>query len=269
MDLQGDRTMTRKLEGKVALVTGAAQGIGAASAVRLAAEGADVVIADILEERGRATAEQIVATGGRASFVNLDVTKEDAWEAALTHLRECYGALHILLNNAGIGRPAPLTEMSYDTFRLIFAINVDGMFLGMKHAIPLIAASGGGSIMNLSSAASKKVYANMSAYCASKAGIAQLTKVAALECAQNRTKIRVNSIHPGIVETPAWKHLGALEGAPASTVIDLDAMAAATVPLGHKAVPDDIANVVLFLASDESAYITGAEFVVDGGQVLL
>jgi NAD(P)-dependent dehydrogenase (short-subunit alcohol dehydrogenase family) len=258
-----------KLVGKVALVTGAAQGIGAACAIRLASEGATVVVADILEQGGRETVARITAAGGRANFVSLDVTKEAEWESAIAQTCADHGALHILLNNAGIGRPSPLTEMSYELFRLIFAVNLDGMFLGMKRAIPLMQASGGGSIINISSAAAMKAYANMSAYCASKAGIAQLTKVAALECAQNRTGIRVNSIHPGIVDTPAWSHLGALEGAPASTVIDLDAMAAATVPLGYKAVPDDIANAVLFLASDDSRYITGTELVVDGGQILL
>lgn len=176
--------MQGKLNGKVALITGAAQGIGAGCAARLAAEGAAVVIADLSEEGGRATAEAIDAAGGKASFIALDVTDESAWAAAIAQVRAEHGALHVLLNNAGIGRPAPLTEMSQQTFRLHFAINVEGMFLGMKHAIPLITASGGGSIINLASTASKKVYATMSAYCASKAALAHLTKVAALERAE-------------------------------------------------------------------------------------
>nr|WP_243694879.1 SDR family oxidoreductase [Labedella populi] len=199
----------------------------------------------------------------------MDVTDEQAWVDVIQSVRSTHGALHVLLNNAGLGRPAPLTEMSLSTFRSIFAVNVDGMFLGMKHAIPLMTESGGGSIINLSSAASTKPFANMSAYSASKAALAQLTKVAALECAQNRTGIRVNSIHPGIIETPAWGDLGALEGGDPSSVIDLDTMAAATVALGYKGVPDDIAQAVLFLASDQSRYITGTGVTVDGGQLLL
>lgn len=261
--------MNGTLEGKVALVTGAAQGIGAASAATLAVHGATVVIADFNQDAGHATAQSIVAAGGQASFLALDVTDEQAWIDVIQDVRSTHGALHILMNNAGIGKPAPLTEMPLSTFQSVFAVNVEGMFLGMKHAIPLMAASGGGSIINLSSAASKKPFTNMSAYCASKAALSQLTKVAALECAQNRTGIRVNSIHPGIIETPAWDDLGALEGHDPSTAIDLDSMAAATVALGFKGVPDDIAQAVLFLASEQSRYVTGTEVVVDGGQLLM
>jgi len=259
----------KKLESKIALITGAAQGIGAASAISMADEGATVIIADLSEELGLKTVALIKSNGGNAAFIKIDVTKEQDWVEGIAKIKAEFGALHILVNNAGIGRPAPLTEMSYETFRLVFSINLDGMFLGMKHAIPLITEAGGGSIINLSSTASKKPYANMSAYCASKAGLAQLTKVAALECAQNRTKIRVNSIHPGIIETPAWNDLGALNGGAATTKIDLDQMAEVTVALGYKGAPKDIANAIIFLASEAGSYITGAELVVDGGQTLL
>lgn len=259
----------KKLESKIALITGAAQGIGAASALDMASEGATVVIGDLSEELGQKTAQLIRSKGGNAAFIRLDVTKEADWMEVISKIKADFGALHILVNNAGIGRPAPITEMSYETFRLVCAINLDGMFLGMKHAIPLITASGGGSIINLSSTASRKPYANMSAYCASKAGLAHLTRVAALECAQNRTNIRVNSIHPGIIETPAWGDLGALNGGDATTRINLDEMAETTVALGYKGAPDDIANAIIFLASEASSYITGSELVVDGGQTLL
>ncbi len=259
----------KKFENKVVLITGAAQGIGAASALQMAKEGATVIIADLSEELGLKTVELIRSEGGNAAFIKIDVTKETDWIECIEKIRSDYGVLHILVNNAGIGRPAPITEMSYETFRLVFSINLDGMFLGMKHAIPLMTTSGGGSIINLSSTASKKAYANMSAYCASKAGLAQLTKVAALECAQNKTGIRVNSIHPGIIETPAWNDLSKLNGGDGSTKIDLDVMAEATVALGYKGVPEDIANMIIFLASDDSSYVTGSEFVVDGGQTLL
>ncbi|RDV13316.1 SDR family NAD(P)-dependent oxidoreductase [Pontibacter diazotrophicus] len=259
----------KKLENKVALITGAAQGIGAESALRMAEEGALVIIADLSEELGIKTVDLIKSKGGKADFIKIDVTKEEEWINGIAEIKSKYGALHILVNNAGIGRPSPITEMSYETFRLVFAINLDGMFLGMKHAIPLMTQSNGGSIINLSSTASKKAYANMSAYCASKAGLAHLTKVAALECAQNRTGIRVNSIHPGIIETPAWDSLGALNGADPSTKIDLDQMAEATVALGYKGKPKDIANAIIYLASEESSYVTGSELTVDGGQALL
>jgi NAD(P)-dependent dehydrogenase (short-subunit alcohol dehydrogenase family) len=261
--------MVRKLDGKVALVTGGAQGIGAASAVRLAAEGAAVIVADLFEEGAHAVVAKIVETGGTASYMQLDVTQESAWKQVIAQIKAEYGGLHVLLNNAGIGRPSPIVDFDYETFRQVFSVNLDGMFLGMKHAIPLIEASGGGSIINLSSAASMKPYATMSAYCGSKAGVAHMSKVAALECAQGKKNIRVNSIHPGMVKTPAWDHLGGLEGRDSATPIDLDEMAAQTVPLGFLAVPEDIANAVAFLATDDSRYVTGAELLIDGGAVLL
>jgi NAD(P)-dependent dehydrogenase (short-subunit alcohol dehydrogenase family) len=148
------------------------------------------------------------------------------------------------------------------------AVNLDGMFLGMKHSIPLIAASGGGSIVNISSAAAMKPYAGMSAYCASKSAVKHLTKVAALECAHAKTGIRVNSVHPGIIQTPAWDHLGEMAGGAPGSVPNLDEMARTSVPLGFKGEPNDIANCIVFLVSDESRYITGAELLVDGGMAI-
>jgi NAD(P)-dependent dehydrogenase (short-subunit alcohol dehydrogenase family) len=260
--------MVGKLDNKVALVTGGAQGIGEASALIMAREGAAIVVADIAEAGARAIVDKIIASGGRASFLALDVTQEAEWAEAIAEVKDVHGALHILVNNAGIGRAVPLVDMKYEMFREVFALNLDGMFLGMKHAIPLIAASGGGSIINMSSAAAMKVYANMSAYCASKAGVAQLSKVAALECAQAKLNIRVNSLHPGMVATPAWNHLGDPEDGAPPTQQDLDAMAEATVPLGYVAIADDIAKAVLFLASQDSRYMTGVELVVDGGLLL-
>lgn len=259
----------KRLKNKIALITGAAQGIGAASAILMAAEGATVIIADLHEEMGQKTVDLIRSNNNKASFIKLDVTKEQDWIQCIEKINLDFGTLHILVNNAGIGRPTPITEMSYEIFKLIFSINVDGMFLGMKRAIPFLQSSGGGSIIDLSSTASEKPYANMAAYCASKAGLAQLTKVAALLCANNRTGIRVNSIHPGIIETPAWDHLNKLNGGDGSVKINLDEMAEATVALGYKGSPNDIANGIIFLASDASNYITGAEFVIDGGLTLL
>jgi NAD(P)-dependent dehydrogenase (short-subunit alcohol dehydrogenase family) len=255
--------MATGLKGKVAIVTGAASGIGRTCALRLAGEGAGVLVADIEEKGGKETAAQIANSGGHATYLSLDVANEQSWIDAIEAVRREYGGLHVLLNNAGIGIPAPITEMTYENWRLQFAVNLDGHFLGMKHAIPLMKESGGGSIINVSSAAGMKTYATMSAYCASKGGVRHLTKVAAVECAQNKTGIRVNSIHPGIVKTPAWDHLD-------SMVVGggLDAMAEATVPMGYVGTTDDVANAVIFLAGDESRYVTGTELMIDGGQAL-
>jgi NAD(P)-dependent dehydrogenase (short-subunit alcohol dehydrogenase family) len=253
------------LIGKVAIVTGAASGIGRACAERLASKGAAVLVTDLQDQKGEEVAKGIREAGGKASFLHHDVTQEAAWIATVAAAQSQFGALHILVNNAGIGISAPLTEMSLEIWRLQMAVNLDGMFLGMKHSIPLIGRAGGGSIVNISSAAAMKAYPAMSAYCASKAGVKHLTKVAALECAQAKSGVRVNSVHPGIIQTPAWDNLGSMAGGAAGSVPDLDAMAKVAVPLGFKGVPDDIVDSVMFLVSDESRYITGAELVVDGG----
>jgi NAD(P)-dependent dehydrogenase (short-subunit alcohol dehydrogenase family) len=177
-----------------------------------------------------------------------------------------FGGINVLLNNAGIGRDAPITEMPFETWRLQVSVNLEGMFLGMKHAIPLIRTAPGGSVVSISSAASIKATPNMSAYCASKAGVRMLTKVAALENARATHAVRVNSVHPGTIETPAWKALGRVAGQGAERSPDLEAYVRATLPLGIVGQPSDIANAVLFLVSDESRFITGAELFVDGGR---
>jgi NAD(P)-dependent dehydrogenase (short-subunit alcohol dehydrogenase family) len=260
--------MAMRLDGKVALVTGAASGIGSACAERLARDGANVFVTDIQDDKGEAVAADIRKSGGRAIFLHHDVTQEAQWVAAIGAARGQFGALHVLVNNAGIGRPARLTEMSLETWRLHQTINLEAAFLGMKHAIPLMQESGGGSIVSISSVAGMKAYANMTAYCASKAGLRHFTKAAALECAHYKTGVRVNSVHPGIVDTPAWADLGGLVDGRPGPAPDLNAMAAASVPLGVAGSTSDIAEMVAFLAGDESRYITGAEFVVDGGQLI-
>ena len=253
-----------RVKDKVAIVTGAASGIGEACALRLAAEGAAVLLTDLQDEKGESVAAHIREEGGRAEYQHLDVTLESEWIETVALAEDSFGGtLQVLVNNAGIGRPAPLTETTLEHWRLLMNINVEGMFLGMKHAIPLMQRSGGGSIVNLSSTAGMKAYANMSAYCASKAAVKHLTKVAALEYAANG--IRANSVHPGIIRTPAWDMLGGLDG-DGNKLPDVDDMAKATVPLAYVGAPHDIANAVLYLASDESRYVTGAEMVVDGGQ---
>jgi NAD(P)-dependent dehydrogenase (short-subunit alcohol dehydrogenase family) len=253
-----------RLEGKVAIVTGAASGIGQACAERLAKEGAAVLMTDLQDALGSAVAAGIREAGGRAQYFHHDVTKEAEWIEAIGAAKANFGGLHVLVNNAGIGRPAALTETTLEHWRLLMAINVEGMFLGMKHAIPLMTENGGGSIVNVSSVAGMKAYQNMSAYCASKSAVKHLTKVAALECAKRG--IRVNSVHPGMIRTPAWKGLGGLSGGGSDNLPDLDAIAAAGVPMGFVGMPSDIASGVLYLVSAESRYVTGAELVIDGGQ---
>ena len=257
--------MTERLAGKVALVTGGASGIGKACAERIAGEGAAVMVTDLQVELGEAVVDGIRMAGGKASFSRHDVTCESDWIAVVAAAKEQFGALDMLVNNAGIGRDAPITEMTLDVWRLQTAVNLAGMFLGMKHALPLISQQAGGSVVNMSSAASNKANLNMSAYCASKSGVKALTRVAALECAKFAHPVRVNSVHPGPIVTPAWGALGGLTGDGDAAAPDLDAFARAVVPLGFCGLPDDVANAVLFLVSDESRFVTGAELVVDGG----
>ena len=248
--------MTGRVEGKVAVVTGGASGIGRSSAQRLADEGAIVVVTDVQDDLGEQTAHAIRESGGYAEYLHHDVTDETAWADVLGQVRARHGRLDVLVNNAGIGVMGPLVTMALADFRRQIAVNLEGVFLGVKHAIPLMAQGGGGSIVNMSSTVGIVGQPMMAAYGATKGGVRVFTKAVALECAAARTGVRVNSIHPGIIETPIW----VTNGSP-----DLDAMSKASVPLGAKGLPLDIANGVLWLASDESRYVTGAELVIDGG----
>jgi len=258
--------MTGRVAGKVALVTGGASGIGRGCAELLAAEGAKVVITDIQDAKG---AELAAAIGGDAVYLTHDVTSEDAWIGVVAQIEKRFGRLDILVNNAGIGIGGPVTEFSLADWRRQQAINVEGVFLGVKHSLPLMRRSGGGSIINVSSIAGLTGAANMTAYCATKGAVRLFTKAAAMECATARDGVRVNSIHPGIIETPIWDTISSTvadggNAAPTRTM-NLDDMTAVATPLGHKGWPVDIAQGVLFLASDESKYMTGAELVIDGG----
>ncbi|MGH6993523.1 MAG: glucose 1-dehydrogenase [Caulobacteraceae bacterium] len=252
-----------RVDGKVALVTGGASGIGAGCAERLASEGASVIVGDVQDSKGEALAR---AVGGRSRFMSCDVTSEDAWKEVIGAIDEEFGRLDILVNNAGIGLgAASITEMSLDDWRRQQAVNVEGVFLGIKHSLPLMRRAGhGGSIINMSSVAGLKGSPTLAAYCATKGAVRLFTKAIALECANAKDGVRVNSVHPGIIETPIWL---SIRGAPGGTNAppDLDALSAMAVPLGVKGVPRDIAEAVLWLASEESRYVTGAELVVDGG----
>lgn len=257
--------MTGRVAGKVALITGGASGIGRACALRLAEEGATVVVTDIQDDLGAETVAEITAAGGKAEYLHHDVTSEPAWIDVIETVAARHGRLDVLVNNAGIGIGGSIVEMSLEDWRRQQAINLDGVFLGIKHGIPLMRDSGGGSIVNMSSVAGLKGAARLAAYNATKGGVRLLTKGVALECAQERWKIRVNSVHPGVIDTPIWTKAdaGALESG--ANAVDVDAMAALAVPTGLAGKPLDIANTVLFLASEESAYVTGTELVVDGG----
>jgi NAD(P)-dependent dehydrogenase (short-subunit alcohol dehydrogenase family) len=255
--------MAGRVAGKVALVTGGASGIGRGCAERLAQEGAVVVLTDIQDPLGEEVARGL---GGGARYLHHDVTSEEAWEGVIAQVKADHGRLDILVNNAGIGLAASVLEMSLADWKRQIAVNLDGVFLGVKHAIPLMRASGqGGSIVNMSSVAGLKGSPTLAGYCATKGGVRLFTKAVALECANAKDGIRVNSVHPGIIETPIW-----LTVAPtgANAPPDLDAISTMAVPLGVKGVPRDIADGVLWLCSDEARYVTGLELVIDGGLTL-
>jgi NAD(P)-dependent dehydrogenase (short-subunit alcohol dehydrogenase family) len=264
--------MGGRLSGKVALVTGGASGIGRGCAVAMAREGASIVVTDVQDAAGAETVRLAEAEGARAVFVKHDVTSEEAWIATVKAAEDAFGRLDILVNNAGIGIGGPVTDFSLADWRRQQAINVEGVFLGVKHALPLIRKSGGGgSIINISSVAGLTGAANMSGYCATKGAVRLFTKAVAMECAAARDGVRCNSVHPGIIETPIWDTISATVPAAADAAgtipnrIDLDAMTVVTTPLGVKGFPADIAAGVVYLASDEARYVTGSELVIDGG----
>jgi NAD(P)-dependent dehydrogenase (short-subunit alcohol dehydrogenase family) len=256
-----------RVSGKIALVTGGANGIGRGCALALAKDGASVVVTDLATTAGRACAAEIEEAGGAALFIEHDTTSEDAWASVIAAIKARFGKLNILVNNAGIAVPGLITETSLADWRKQQAVNVEGVFLGVKHALPLMRESGGGSIINMSSVAGLKGSANLSSYCASKGAVRLFTKAAALECAAAKDGVRVNSVHPGIIETAIWDAIGSGMGGgeAGANRLDLDAVTAMATPLGVKGFPEDIAAGVVYLASDESRYVTGAELVIDGG----
>ena len=247
-----------RVQGKVAVVTGAASGLGAASAKRLAEEGASVMLTDRSVTAGEAVAEAILAIGGKAAFMAHDVTSETDWQAVVAGALKGFGKIDVLVNNAGVAGGAPLMEMSLADWRALLAVNLDGVFLGLRHVGPVMAAAGG-SIINLSSILGKVGQAGAGAYSASKGGVLMLTKSAALEWAP--LGIRVNSIHPGYIDTPMVSQT--LHNAENGN--ELRTLILSRHPLGRLGLAREIADGVLFLASDESSFMTGAELVIDGG----
>ena len=244
-----------RLEGKVALISGGARGQGAAEAKLFAQEGAAVVIGDILQDEGKKVESEINEAGGSAVFVNLDVASSDDWQAAIDKAVSAFGKLDILVNNAAIYSRVPIEHASEEEWDSIIDINLKGVFLGTKLAIPAMRAAGGGSIVNISSTAGLVGSPRGGAYSASKGGVRLFTKNTAIQHAADR--IRANSVHPGPIDTEMIAdNIGTPEGLAESV---------ARVPLGRIGTIDDVALGVLFLASDESSYMTGAELVIDGG----
>jgi cyclopentanol dehydrogenase len=245
-----------RLQNKVTLITGAAAGIGAEIATRFATEGAQVLIGDFDEVAGKETADRICRAGGRTRFVRLDVTQEASWMEALNAIRAAEGRLDILVNNAGITRRIPITEMPLEVFETVMAVNLRGVFLGIKTCLPLMKEQGGGAIVNISSIAGLVGHKlSNETYSASKGAVTLLTKSVAVRYA--RDKVRCNSIHPCTVDTPMMRELFK---DPEKQRERLD-----EVPLGRLASAQDVANAALFLASDEASFITGVALPVDGG----
>ncbi len=245
-----------RLAGKVALITGGASGMGQSEATIFGREGARVVVADVLEFEGRQVAEKIAASGGQARFVKLDVTSEDDWQAAVKTAVTAFGKLDILVNNAEISGTFDPDTTSTSAWDMLMNVNAKGVFLGMKHAVPAMRAAGGGAIVNISSISGFVGQDRLHmGYNASKGAVRIMTKSGAVQFAQHG--IRVNSVHPGIMPPmrtsklsadPAWRE-----------------KSLRFVPLKREGRVEEVANAVLFLASDEASYITGTELVVDGG----
>jgi 3alpha(or 20beta)-hydroxysteroid dehydrogenase len=244
--------MAGRLEGKVALVSGSARGIGEADARLFVAEGAKVVMGDVLDEEGRKVAADL---GSSASYVHLDVTSPESWSAAVSHAQERFGKLDVLVNNAGILRFNSIEGTSLDEYEAVIRVNQIGAFLGMKTALPALRSAGGGSIVNISSTAGLEAMFGLVSYCASKFAIRGMTKVAALEFGEDN--IRVNSVHPGGTNTALVTAVGS--DAPSAEGFE------PPQPIKRIADPGEIAEMVLWLASDASSFCTGAEFVIDGG----
>jgi NAD(P)-dependent dehydrogenase (short-subunit alcohol dehydrogenase family) len=250
-----------RVDGKIALVTGGAMGLGKAAAMLLSRHGAKISLADINEPEGQNTADEIAARGGDVMFQVHDVSDPLRWVEVVDATVERYGRLDVLVNNAGIAIAANVETTSLEDWRKTMAVNLDGVFYGTQQAIRVMKESGGGSIINLSSIDGIIGEADLAAYCASKGGVRTFTKAAAVHCGEAGYKIRVNSIHPGYVVTP--QHVSYLKAL--GNYEEENDKALSRHPIGYLGEPDDIAYGVLYLASDESKFVTGSEFVIDGG----
>jgi 3(or 17)beta-hydroxysteroid dehydrogenase len=256
-------TNVERLEGKVAIVTGASSGIGAATARLFAKEGAKVIVADLKVEEGRELAEDIKRDGGEATFISLDVTKESDWRDLMSKTIARYGKLNVLVNNAGVSLGKRIPETSLEDWNWVMDVNASGVFLGTKYAIETMKDNGElCSIINRSSVAAMNGEPELPAYCASKGAVRSFTKSAALTCGEAGYKIRVNSIHPGYVHTEMTENEARDLGIPTEEYFE---KVGKMHPIGHIGEPNDIAYGDLYLASDESKWVTGSELVIDGG----
>ena len=249
-----------RVDGKVALVTGGALGLGRAAAELLAREGAKVAVTDLMDAEGRAVVDQIGLAGGEAIYIHHDVAQEADWARAVAETLTRFGRLDVVVNNAGVALAGSVEDCTLEQWRWLMSINLDGVFLGTKHGVAAMKGHGG-SIINLSSIEGLIGDPNLAAYNASKGGVRIFTKSAALHCAKAGYKIRVNSIHPGYIWTPMVEGYIAGQADPDEAKLAV----AGLHPLGHLGEPDDIAFGVLYLASDESKFMTGSELVIDGG----
>jgi NAD(P)-dependent dehydrogenase (short-subunit alcohol dehydrogenase family) len=261
---------SKRLQGRVAFVSGGLRGIGYACVERFLAEGAVVVLSDLDNPEDASATMALLGEG--ASYLQADVTREEDWQRALDHVIQAHGALHVLVNNAGIDLTGPVETISMADWRSIMGVNVDGVFMGTRVFVPLLAKSGaavkgGASIINVSSIMGLAGYSEVSAYNASKGAVRMFTKGIAIEFAKKQMPIRANSVHPGFVETPLlnagfqrWVDKGFAE-----KTDDLVAAMNAATPIGRLARPEEIAGAIFFLASDDASYITGSELIVDGG----
>ena len=253
-----------RVAGKIALVTGAASGLGEASARLLAREGASVILTDMNDTVGERVLRDIQAEGGNGIYIHLDVANEDDWRAAMALVRQRFGQLNVAVNCAGtnIARSFP-TDTTLEDWRRLMSINLDGVFLGTKHALAAMRDSNpvNGSIINISSVMGLVGLPDIAAYNASKGGVRLYSKSVALSCAEQRLNVRVNTVHPGFIDTPLLRTAMARFDDAEQARKSYDALQ----PVGHLGQPQDIAYGVLYLASDESRFMTGAELVIDGG----
>ena len=265
-----------QVDGKIAIVTGAGSGIGRACALVLAREGAAIMATDIDDEGLRVTERLVTDAGGRIITAHQDVTDESMWEAIFSQTENAFGTPSVLVNNAGIAIAGAITDFTLDDWRKQMSVNVDSVFLGTRAAMRHM-GSKGGSIVNISSVAGLRGAAGASAYCTSKGAVRLFSKAAAVECAQMGTGIRVNSVHPGIIDTPIWQksitrmteamdeeRVAALTAHSGANQMDVEAIATRSSPMGRAGRPEEVAELVLFLSSDASSYISGQEHVVDG-----